>query len=181
MTLSRRTATVVVVVLAVVVVGLFVIRALIPGFGDVEGRHDVVALGQPITALVDRAEQTSATFRVTEVALVSAEQRERWELRPTLPVVTENDALDDSDIYLVRFSVVGSPLMVTSDWRLVDDNGEVYPAGFISTSPEADCESTDCAVVAVPHGTAITMVRFYGVALDRRILVGENWAGWTIT
>ena len=50
---------------------------------------------------------------------------------------------------------------------------------------EADCERFEtigdgCAVVAVPEGTVIVEVRFYGVALDRKVIVGENWAGWTV-
>jgi hypothetical protein len=185
---SKRAATIILTVLVTLFVGVFVVRFFFPDFGNVEGRHDVVAVGQPIEVLVTRAGNETATITVTALDLVTDEQREQWRLRPALAPVGPNDELDDLDIYLVRFTVgrvEGDLTMVPRDWRLADDADEVYPATLISTPDEADCDQFDsvgdgCAVVAVPPGTVITEVRFYGVALDRKVLVGENWAGWMI-
>ena len=185
---SERTAKVILAVLATLIVGFFVVRAFVPDLGTVEGRHDVGDLGESIEVLVVRAGNETATITVTELALVTDEQRERWTVRPMLAPVGSTDELDDSDIYLVRYTVsrTESELhMVPREWRLVDSDGELHEASLISVPQEADCERFEtigdgCAVVAVPEGTVIVEVRFYGVALDRKVIVGENWAGWTV-
>ena len=178
---SPRTAKVVLAVLLALIVGFFVAKAFVPDLGIIEGRSDVVEVGETIDVLVQRQGGERVDLTVTEVARVTDLQREEWQLSRDRLI---GDSIDDSDdVYLVRFGFEGegSPSMVASNWRLVDTDDEEYESLSFALPEEADCARDSCALVVVPGGTEVEMVRFYGVALDRREIVGENWAGWRLT
>jgi hypothetical protein len=161
-------------------VGLLVIKAIVPGFLVAEGRRDVVAIGHPLD-FKNVGSQETITMTVTDLQLVSAEQRAQWDLRPA-------SLVQGKDVYLVHFTVSDAEREVSisyTDWRLLDTDEAVHQASPIGTPPEARCETFEgpegegCAVIVVPQGTTITMVQYYGLALGRKQATGEVWAGWT--
>ena len=176
---TRRTATIIFAVLVALIVGFFVVKAFVPDLGTIEGKHDVFAVGQPIDVLVQRQGGERVDLTVTSLKLLDDERREEWGLNRKRLIGDSISASDD--VYLVRFEFdgEGSPSMVPRNWRLIDSDDEEYESIRFSLPEEADCSDTTCALVVVPGGTEVAMVRYYGVALDRRILTGENWAGWT--
>ena len=185
---TSRNAYIALGVIIALIVGFFVVKAFVPSFGVIEGRHDVVEVGEPIEILVMRKGDVHVTVTVTELYRVAESERAQWRIKPTLPIMGNEHELDDRDIYFIRYSVSSDDTdnltVVPRLWRLLDDTDEVHPAALISVPDEANCERFDgmgagCAVVAVPEGTDVTMVRFYGVSLARKQLTGENWAGWT--
>lgn len=175
---SRRTATIILAVLVTLIVAFIVVRSVVPGFGTSEGRHDVVAVGEPIDILVKRAGNERVNMTVTSVERLTDAQRVQWDLERARIIGDEIDS--DDAAYLVRFEFDGngSPSLVPSMWRLVDADGHEYESTRFPLPGEAACSDRSCALVTVPEGVEITMVRYYGVSLDRKVLVGDNWAGW---
>jgi len=180
---SERTAKIIAAVLIALILAFIVVRFFAPEFGNSEGRHDMVEVGEPIDILVKRAGNERVEMTVTSIEKVTEQQREQWRIEPSLVPVGGDDDFDDNDIYFVRYTVSSDDIdhlaMVPRLWRLLDDDGDEYEGSIISVPEEAECPRLDgmgdgCAIIAVPEGVEITMVRFYGVARDRKILTGEN-------
>ena len=84
------------------------------------------------------------------------------------------------ELYLIHYSVNGDAPTVDRVWRLVDSDGTEHHASQVTG---VDCAPGECTAVAVPAGTEITMVRYYGVDRPsfRYTSFGRvDWAGWTV-
>ena len=164
---SRRTVVLIAAAIASLFVVLVVGSLVIQSFGTINGENEVAAIGQPISVRVDNGLDIRVDLTVTALERHLTGDRGR-------------------DIYLVHYDVTGidevAPLTSDRVWRLVDDQGVAHAA---SDCDIAECPrfsgTTGCAVIAVPAGTIVTMVRYYGVKTfwyEGKPTASEVWAGW---
>lgn len=151
-------------------------------------------MGEALTVTLGPDATRTNTIAVDELVLVSQEQVVDWRIHYPLKSPRE---LDGSDVYLVRYSVIDADdsgirphEYRASTWALANDEGEEFRGGLVSTvDPAAGCpplgnaETRGCAVIVVPAGETITMVRYWGVddGYIRGSTIGdEDWAGWSV-
>ena len=166
--------------LAAALVTLVVLAIVVPGFGRIAARPIVAAVGEEVQVEINLARDAVARITVTEVHLVTATERQDWQLREH---IVYREPLEGNEIYLIRFESEGAPLGgVRSLWRVADVNGEIYVSTILSMPDEADCRGIEagCAVVVVPAGTEIAKAQYCGVNPGRRVLTGERCAEWTL-
>jgi hypothetical protein len=165
---SRRAVAIIATAVAALFVLLVAGSVVLQSFGTINGENEVAAMGQPISVRVDNDLDIRVDLTVRSLEL------------------HENASQPSRDYYLVRYEVsgVGEIAPVTADrvWRLVDAGGTAYVA---SDYDLPQCQRFDgavgCVVVAVPAGTDVTMVRYYGVKTfwyEGKPTPSEVWAGW---
>ena len=169
---NRRTVAIV----ASAIGGLFVVlvagSVVLQSFGTINAQNEIAAAGQTISVRVDNGLDIRVDLTVTA-------------LEPRA-----NDAQPAADFYLVRYEVSGIdefvPDMSDGMWRLVDANGTVFAAAhhdMPGCERFAGVDGQGCAVVRVPTGTEVVMVRYYGVKTfwyEGKPTPSEVWAGWRV-
>jgi hypothetical protein len=129
---------------------------------------------------------------VSRLVEVSPAEADTWDLPGVAATSSARELPADPTFYFIYFSVqpvTGEVPPQSHDyWRLSTPDETMYSAQLMLPPDEAGCsgvpgdDGTGCVVVAVPGGTEIVMVRYYGVDRwnTRAGMGSEHWAGWNL-
>ena len=149
------------------------------------------AIGDTFVVPVDDSDG-EVRVAVSELVEVSDSDAELWDLQGVADEYNVSDQPSEPTFYFIHYSVEQVkgelPSQVPRDWVLSTPDETLYRAYFMLPPDEAGCsgtfddDGTGCAVVLVPSGTEIAMVRYYGVDQwsTRAGMGSDYWAGWQL-